>query len=179
MRERTKPLEEDGPALQTLIDDMIETMHAADGIGLAAPQVGRTERVFVVDLSELRSDLMEHGEFLPEQPMVFLNPEILAESDEVEEFEEGCLSIPDIREYVNRPGSILVRFRDRNWEQHELRIDGMLARVVQHEYDHLEGVLFVDRISAFRRRLLKRRLREIADGNVDAEYAVASGALNP
>jgi peptide deformylase len=166
-------VEENDADLQHLIDDMIETMHAADGIGLAAPQVGRTERVFVIDLGGLRSELIEQGEIIPEQPMVFVNPEIVSESDDEEEFEEGCLSIPDIREFVSRPGSILVRFRDRAWEQNELRASGMLARVIQHEYDHLEGVLFVDRISAFRRRLLRRRLKEMAEGNVSAEYVLA------
>ncbi len=172
LREDTIPVTENTPELQTLIDDMIETMAGATGIGLAAPQVGRSERLFVVDLSPLREDLEQEGIELPPQPMAFINPEIADESEEECEMEEGCLSIPDLREIVIRPEAILVRYLDRNFEKKELRASDMLARVIQHEYDHLEGILFVDRISAFRRRLLKRRLREMSLGNVEADYPV-------
>ena len=174
LREETEPVEADTPGLQALIDDMIETMHGAAGIGLAAPQVGRTERIFVVDLTALQDDLEpEEQAALPEQPMVFVNPEIVAEGDMLCEFEEGCLSIPDLREIVVRPERIRVAYQDRHLEPHEIEVGGLLARVIQHEFDHLEGILFVDHLSAFRRRLLKRRLREMAQGEVDAEYPLA------
>lgn len=173
LRDPTDDVEQDMPGLQQLIDDLIETMHNAAGIGLAAPQVGESLRVFVVDLSPMAEDLEEaERSSLPPQPMVFINPEIVDESENLCAFEEGCLSIPDIREDVERSDSIQVRYLDRDFQQAELTVFGLLARVVQHEYDHLEGILFVDRISAFKRRLLRRRLRELAKGEVAAEYPV-------
>lgn len=178
LREQTRKVEQDSAGLRELVDSMIETMRGAEGIGLAAPQVGRSERLFVVDLAPYADPEREEPLVLPPQPMVFINPVIEAESDEECEFEEGCLSIPDLHEIVVRPERIRVSYLDRNFEPHTLEADDMLARVIQHEYDHLDGVLFVDRISAFRRRLLQRRLREMARGEVQAEYPLAlSGAL--
>lgn len=174
LRTQTKDVTENSEALQALIDDMLETMHNAAGIGLAAPQVGRRERLFVVDLSPLAEELAEEGQTLPPQPMAFLNPEIIDESEAESAFEEGCLSIPDIREDVWRPERIRIRFLDRDFRPQELSLSGMIARVVQHEYDHLEGILFVDHISPFRRRLLRRRLREMARGLVEAEYPIVT-----
>lgn len=173
LRATTQPVGQDSPELQKLIDDMLQTMHGAEGIGLAAPQVGRTERLFVVDLGPLVEELEAEGEEVPTQPMVFINAQLIRDEGEPSEFEEGCLSIPDIREYVKRPESVSIRYLDRNFEAVEARFDGMLARVVQHEYDHVEGVLFVDRISPFRRRLLRRRLRDMAEGKVEADYPIA------
>ncbi|MBO6576447.1 MAG: peptide deformylase [Rhodothermales bacterium] len=173
LREQTREVTENSEGLQTLIDDMIETMHGAAGIGLAAPQVGRTERLFVVDLGPLIDEEDPATLTWPEQPMVFINPVIVEESDDECEYEEGCLSIPDLREYVARPEAIRVHYRDRNLEKQDIQVDDMLARVIQHEFDHLEGVLFIDRISPFRRRLLKRRLKDMAAGNVEAEYPLA------
>lgn len=176
LRAETEEVEADSEGLQQLIDDMIETMGGAAGIGLAAPQVGRTERVFVVDMTPLFEDLTpEEREALPPQPMVFINPEIVEESEELCEFEEGCLSIPDLREMVTRPERVTIEYRDRNFEAQTLAVDAVLARVIQHEYDHLDGILFVDLLSAFRRQLLKRRLREMARGNVEADYPLALG----
>lgn len=177
LREETQPVAANTPEVQGLIVDMIETMHGAAGIGLAAPQVGRKERIFVADLSGMGDDLAEEyggAENLPEfllAPIVFINPEVIEDEgcDEVE-YEEGCLSIPDLREQVWRPDIVRVRFLDREFQPQEIEAKGMLARVIQHEFDHLNGVLFVDRISAFRRRLLQRRLREISQGNVEADY---------
>lgn len=174
LREETEDVTENSAELQALIDDMIETMHAASGIGLAAPQVGRRERLFVVDLAPMAGEEDEEEQELPPQPMVFINPEIVWESDEETEYEEGCLSIPDLRETVWRPDRVRLTYLDRELKPREIEADGMLARVVQHEYDHLEGVLFVDRISPFRRRLLRRRLREMADGDVEADYLLAT-----
>jgi peptide deformylase len=173
LRQETPPITEDSDALQALIDDMIETMRGADGIGLAAPQVGRSERLFVLDLDPLREDIEAAGGTLPEQPMVLINPEIVWESEAVCEIEEGCLSLPEIREPVTRPERVRVRHLDRRFEERELEAEGMFARAIQHELDHLDGVLFTDHISAFRRRLLKRRLREIAEGDVEAPYPLA------
>ena len=170
LREPTEDVEANSAALQQLIDDMIETMHGAAGIGLAAPQVGRPERLFVIDLSPMADEAEEP---LPPQPMVFINPEIVWESEQVCDFEEGCLSIPDLREAVVRPERIRLRYRDRDFQPQEQEVEGLLARVIQHEYDHLEGVLFIDRIGALRRRLLRRRLREMARGQVEADYPLA------
>ncbi|MEM8486048.1 MAG: peptide deformylase [Bacteroidota bacterium] len=166
LTQRTIEVTENTPELQQLIDDMIETMHGASGIGLAAPQVGRSERLFVVDLSPM----VEDDEDAEAAPVVFINPEIYEESEEDEEYEEGCLSIPDIREYVIRPEGVRLRYMDRNFKKHDIVAEGMLARVIQHEFDHLDGVLFLDHISPFKRRLLKRRLKEMARGNIEADY---------
>lgn len=168
LQEPTKEVQENTPELQQLIEDMIETMHGASGIGLAAPQVGRTERLFVVDLSPLAKEEPN----LPEEPMVFINPQVEEEGDIDEEFEEGCLSIPDLREYVTRPDSLTISYLDRDFNEHRLSASGMLARVIQHEYDHLDGVLFIDHISSFKRRLMRRKLKDMAKGRVEADYPV-------
>jgi len=173
LREQTVPVEADSPELQALVDSMLETMTGAEGIGLAAPQVGRTERLFVVDLSPVGDPDGEDEEPWPPQPMVFINPVIEEESDAECEYEEGCLSIPDLREIVVRPERIRMRYLDRTFTPRILETGGMLARVIQHEYDHLDGVLFIDRISAFRRRLMQRRLRDMARGDVSADYPLA------
>lgn len=174
LREETVPIEENSEALQQLIDDMIETMYAAQGIGLAAPQVGRRERLFVLDLSPFEEELEADEQPLPPQPMVMINPKVTWESAETCDLEEGCLSIPDVREAVERPERIKIRYLDRQLEVQELKVGSMLARAIQHEFDHLEGILFTDHISTFRRRLLRRRLREMAKGKVEADYALAT-----
>lgn len=172
LREPADDVAEDSPELQELIDNMIETMHGAAGIGLAAPQVGRSVRIFVIDLSGMAEDLAEIGDEVPTGPMTFINPEIVDESEDVVEYEEGCLSIPDLREAVERPARIRIRYLDRHFSPQDLEASGMFARVLQHEYDHLEGILFVDLLSAFKRRMLRRRLREMAKGVFEAEYPV-------
>ncbi len=174
LRAETVPVEENTEALQQLIDDMIETMRGASGIGLAAPQVGRRERLFVINLAHLADELAEEGVDLPPQPMALVNPEILWESEATCDYEEGCLSIPDIQEVVARPERIRLRYLDRDFEAQEIEGADMLARVLQHEYDHLEGVLFTDRISPFRRRLLRRGLRALARGEAAADYPLAT-----
>lgn len=174
LREKTTDVTENTAELQKLIDDMIETMHGASGMGLAAPQVGRPERLFVVDLTSLAEEAQKEGDELPPQPMVFINPEILWESEDEIEYEEGCLSIPDIRDVVKRPERVRLRYLDRDLEEHEVETKGLLARVIQHEYDHLEGILFVDRLTPFRRRLLRRRLRDMARGIVEADYPLVT-----
>ena len=172
LREPTVPIAENSEDLQQLIDDMVDTMHGASGIGLAAPQIGKSERLFVVDVSTLEDTFEEEGQTMPPQPMVFINPEIVAESESECEFEEGCLSIPEIHEIVVRPETVRMRYLDRNFKPRDEEFTGMLARVIQHEFDHLNGVLFLDHLSALRRRLLKRRLADIRKGNVDTDYDV-------
>jgi peptide deformylase len=170
LREDTFDVSPDTPELQGLIDDMIETMHGARGIGLAAPQVGRSERIFVVDVSPMADDFEETGLAMPEQPMVFLNARILATGEDESEFEEGCLSIPDIHETVFRPDRIELEWMDRTFTQQRAWFDGILSRVIQHEYDHVDGVLFIDHLRPLRRRLLKRRLMDIQEGRVTSDY---------
>ncbi|NNE36392.1 MAG: peptide deformylase [Rhodothermales bacterium] len=172
LREEAEEIENNSEALQTLIDNMLETMHGAAGIGLAGPQVGQLVRLFVVDLEPLRDDLEEDGEEIPPQPMVFINPEIVDESQDIVAFEEGCLSIPDIRYDIDRPSVVTVEYLDREFNEQRLTAKGMLARVIQHEYDHVEGVLFVDYLSSFKRKLLARRLRDISAGAVESDYPV-------
>lgn len=174
LREETDPVEENTESLQELIDNMIETMHNAAGIGLAAPQVGRSERLFVVDLTPMAEEMEEAGEPLPPQPMVFINPEIVEESDETVELEEGCLSIPEVREAVTRPKRVRMRYRDRQFDEQEVEAGAMLARVLQHERDHLDGILFLDYLSSFRKRLLRRPLREMVNGEVEADYPLVT-----
>jgi peptide deformylase len=172
LRQPTPELEEVSEALQTLIDDMFDTMHNASGVGLAAPQVGRSERVFVVDLKKSLED--EEGiepAVLP-GPLVFINPAIIPLDGQVVEYEEGCLSIPEIRENVVRPEAVEIEYLDRSLSPGRLKATGLLARVIQHEMDHLDGILFIDRLSTLKRQLLRRRLREMARGEVTADYPI-------
>lgn len=179
LRQETEPVEQNTDELQALVDNMIETMRNAAGIGLAAPQVGRSERLFVVDVTPMATEMEEEGEPVPPQPMVFINPEIVEESDATVDMEEGCLSIPEVREAVTRPKRVRMRYRDRNFEQQEIETGSVLARVVQHEYDHLEGVLFTDYLSSFRKRLLRRSLREMTEGEVEADYPLVAQGDEP
>ncbi len=179
LREPTREIESDSSELQQLIDDMFETLYGASGIGLAAPQIGRSERLFVVDLRPMARDLEDDLGEVPDyarEPLVFINP-VLTELDDapVVDYEEGCLSIPDLREDVDRPDAVRVSYLDREFEPQELLAKGVFARVLQHEYDHLEGVLFIDRLSALRRRLLQRRLRAMARGEAEADYPLTFG----
>ena len=178
LRARAAEIEADSPELQTLIDDMIETMPAAHGIGLAAPQIGQSLRLFVADLSPYAEDLADENDGeVPEwaqAPLVFINPvlDLDDQSDEVD-VEEGCLSIPDLRETVWRPDRLVVRYLDRAFQEHTMPAVGQLSRVIQHEADHLDGVLYFDHLSPLRRRLLKRRLKAIAQGDAEADYPLA------
>ncbi len=137
--------------LSRLLDDMLETMYAAPGIGLAAPQIGILKRFFVVDV----------GEEGAKDPMVFINPEILEKSESRGIYEEGCLSLPKQFGDVERSDSIRLRYQDREGERLDLEADGMLARCIQHEFDHLDGVLFVDHLSALKRRMILRRMAKV------------------
>jgi len=174
LREETKDVDANTTEVQLLIDKMIETMHGAAGIGLAAPQVGSSERIFVVDVSPMEEDFEEMGAIMPPQPMVFVNAEIVNESENEGEFEEGCLSIPDIHENVVRPSGIQITYLDRDFNEQDRTFSGILARVIQHEYDHVDGILFLDHLTAFKRRLLKRKLEDIRAGRIDTDYVVYS-----
>jgi len=179
LRQEAEPVAENSDELQALIDNMIETMHNAAGIGLAAPQVGRTERLFVVDITAMATEMEEDGEPVPPQPMVFINPEIVEEGDTTVDMEEGCLSIPEVREVVTRPERVRMRYRDRDFEEREIEAGSVLARVLQHELDHLDGVLFTDYLSSFRKRLLRRSLREMTKGDVTADYPLVAQGDEP
>jgi peptide deformylase len=166
LRQRSKDIEA-GTDLKTLIDDMFETMHAANGIGLAAPQIGKGIRLFIVDGSALDE---EPG--MAEFKKVFINPQIVKETGEPWEFEEGCLSIPNIREKISRKETIKIKYLDDQWKAHEEEYDGMKARIIQHEYDHIEGKMFVDYLTPLKKRLLKGKLADISKGKVDTEYRI-------
>ena len=155
--------------VSVLVADMFETMCHASGVGLAAPQIGKSLRIFVMDSSPMKA-LEEPGELGLRQ--VFINPIIIEEYGEKWPYEEGCLSIPGIREDIMRSAHIKITFFDENWEHHTREFDGVDARIIQHEYDHIEGILFTDHISAFKRRLLKGKLMNISKGRVNTEYMV-------
>ncbi|HEY4800934.1 MAG TPA: peptide deformylase [Bacteroidia bacterium] len=156
------------PDLQKLIADMFETMNHAKGVGLAAPQVGKAIRLFIVDGSPFAEN-DEHPE-LKDFKKIFINAHILEEKGEEWKYNEGCLSIPKIREDVVRKPTIRMKYVDENFTEHEETFTGIPARIIQHEYDHIEGKLFVDRIKPLRRTLLKSRLNDIMKGNVDINY---------
>lgn len=154
-----------------LVQNMFETMHEANGIGLAANQIGLLKQILVVDISDT-----EAGKGT--KPLLVINPEIVDEEGEVE-FEEGCLSIPDIREKVWRPESIRLRFQDINLKVHEKDFDGLFSRVLQHEIDHLNGILFTDYLSGTKKTLLKSRLKKISKGDIETSYEVVPVETKP
>jgi peptide deformylase len=174
-------ISKDYPDLQKLIADMFDTMNNALGVGLAAPQVGRAIRLFIVDTKPFterdEDDPDEEDEFTPEEraqlehfKKVFINAKIVEEEGEEWAFNEGCLSIPKIREDVFRKAKLRIQYYDEHFQFHDERYEGLTARVIQHEYDHIEGKLFTDRISPLRRRLLGGKLNDISKGKVDIGY---------
>ncbi len=161
------------PALPALIANMWETMYASHGVGLAAPQVGQSLRLFVIDASPFADDEEldpEEAETLENFKEVFINPTLLSQSGEVWAFNEGCLSIPNVREDVYRKPTIELRYFNEQFEEQTRVLSGLAARVVQHEYDHIEGILFTDHLSALKKRLIKGKLQSIAKGNIDVDY---------
>ena len=155
-----------GTDLQSLVSDMFETMYEAHGIGLAAPQIGKSIRLFIVDGSPLAEDEPELQTF----KHVFVNPRIIDETGALWSMEEGCLSIPGIRENVSRKENLRIRYYDLNWQEKEESYSGMAARIIQHEYDHIEGKLFIDYLSVLKKRLIKGKLANISKGITDADY---------
>lgn len=163
------------PQLKKLIADMWETMYEANGVGLAAPQIGVSKRLFVIDASPFAQDeelTPDEAAVLKGFKSVFINPTVLDETGEEWDFTEGCLSIPNIREDVSRKEEITIRFWDEQLKEQTLTLNGLAARVVQHEYDHIEGILFTDKLSSLKKRLLKRKLNDIAKGNIKPEYKI-------
>lgn len=155
------PIDETYPDLQQLIVNMFETMNHASGVGLAAPQVGLAIRLFIVDTGA--DDKARYKK-------VFINAEILEETGELWAFNEGCLSIPDIREDIMRRPNVTIRYYDENWEVYEETVSGMPARIIQHEYDHIQGTLFTDKLGLLRKRMLQSKLENISKGNIQADY---------
>ena len=166
LRQRAKEIEQ-GTDLKQLIEDMFETMHNASGIGLAAPQIGKSIRLFVVD-----GTIMDDEPAMADFRKVFINPVILEQNGLPWEYEEGCLSIPNIREKISRLENLRVRYYDQDWNLLEEEYNGLKARVMQHEYDHIEGKMFVDYLTPLRKRLLKGKLADISKGKVDTEYRI-------
>jgi len=159
-------IDKDYPNLDELIKDMFETMYATNGVGLAAPQVNLPIRLLVMDATPYAEEDPQARGF----KKVIINPKIVEESGDDWVFNEGCLSIPDIREDVSRKPHIRIQYYDENWNFYDEKYTSVMARVIQHEYDHLEGVLFVDKVSNIRKVLLKRRLLDISKGNIEVSY---------
>lgn len=162
------PVSENTEELKTLIASMWETMYHASGVGLAAPQVGQSIRVFVVDTIQV----MEEEEQEKGIKKVFINPVKIEETGDEYAYEEGCLSIPDVRADVNRRSRLKLTYLDENFDEHTEVFEGTNARVIQHEYDHLEGVLFIEKINPLKRNMLRRKLNKIRKGNVKVDYAM-------
>ena len=175
LKKKATEITSDFADLKSLIANMYETMYGAYGVGLAAPQIGLSIRLFLVDTSpfaedEAYSELEKKA--LKSFKKAFINPEILEETGEEWAFNEGCLSIPNIREDVLRKPHIKIRYQDENFDTHIEEFDGLIARVIQHEYDHIEGVLFTDKVSPFKKKLLKGKLNNILTGKVSVDYSM-------
>jgi peptide deformylase len=163
-------IDQEYPGLDALIKNMYETMYNAQGVGLAAPQIGRGIRLFIVDASPFAEEGQEDYELLKGFTKTFINPIIIEEDGEEWGMEEGCLSIPDVREMVYRKEKIVIEYYNENWELVEETYSGLAARVIQHEYDHIEGVLFTEYVKPLRKRLIKGRLGSIERGDIKIDY---------
>jgi peptide deformylase len=166
LRKVTEDITPDYPELKKLIQDMFETVEQAEGIGLAAPQIGLPIRLVIIDLTPLADESPEYADF----KKVYINAHIIETSEETDSMDEGCLSLPGIHEKVTRPSRIHVQYMDENFVEHDEWVDGFLARVMQHEFDHLEGKVFVDRISPLRRQMNKNRLMNLLRGKAHCTY---------
>lgn len=165
-----KEIDKDYPELETLLDNMWQTMYNSEGVGLAAPQIGKSIRLFLVDASPFADEDNPETKDLVDFKRVFINPTIIEESGTEWNFEEGCLSIPDVREDVSRHPDVTLEYFDENWKKHKETFSGIAARVIQHEYDHIEGILFTDHLSGLRKRLLKGKLSNISKGKISVGY---------
>ena len=166
LRKVAVEIDKDYPGLEQLIPDLFETMYHSDGLGLAAPQIGKSIRIFVIDGKPLEEDEPELSDFRK----VFINAHITERSADLVPMNEGCLSIPNLREEVVRESRIKINYYDENWEYHDEVFEGYKARIIQHEYDHLDGIMFTDKVSPLRKRLLKSKLTAISKGKFEAEY---------
>ncbi|MBG26817.1 MULTISPECIES: peptide deformylase [Croceibacter] len=173
LKKKAKDITKDYPKLDELIENMWETMYGAHGVGLAAPQVGLPIRLFVIDPSPFADDeelTEEERKQLTGLKRLFINPVITEETGDEWAFSEGCLSIPDVREDVFRQPDITIEYVDENFKAHSETYTGIAARVIQHEYDHIEGILFTDKLSSLKKRLIKGKLNNISKGKVDVDY---------
>lgn len=173
LKKKAKEIDKDYPNLSGLLENMFETMYNAHGVGLAAPQIGLSIRLFLVDAEPFSEDeelSEEEAKELKDFKKVFINATILEETGEEWVFTEGCLSIPDIREDVFRKERIKINYFDENFVEHTEIYDGLAARVIQHEYDHIEGILFTDKLSSLKKRLIKGKLANISKGKINSEY---------
>lgn len=180
LRKKAKEIGEDYPNIQELIANMWETMYEAYGVGLAAPQIGLPIRLFVIDPTAFAEDeSLEESEkaVLKDLKKVFINARIISEEGEEWAFNEGCLSIPDVREDVFRKPKITIEYQDENFETHREVYDGVAARVIQHEYDHIEGILFTDKLSSLKKRLIKGKLNNISKGKIQCDYRMRFPAM--
>jgi len=168
LRKKAKTIDKDYEGLQEVIENMWETMYYSDGVGLAAPQVGLSIRIFIVDASSGADEEPELKDF----KKTFINPEIIEITGDEWIMNEGCLSLPEIREDVLRPDKVRIKYFDENFVEHEEEFKGFAGRVIQHEYDHLDGILFIDYLSPLRKRLLKSKLSSIAKGKVQPHYRI-------
>ncbi|MCK9400732.1 MAG: peptide deformylase [Bacteroidales bacterium] len=166
LRKIAAEIEPGHPGIDELIENMFETMYQSEGVGLAAPQVNQSIRLFIVDASPYEKDNPDFKGF----KKAFINPHIIEETGEEWSFNEGCLSVPEIREDVMRKPRIRIKYQDRAFNSYDEIYEGIPARIIQHEYDHLEAILFVDRINPLRKILLKRRLNDISTGNIEVAY---------
>ncbi|MBK6523793.1 MAG: peptide deformylase [Sphingobacteriaceae bacterium] len=181
LRKVAEDIDKNYPNLEKLIKDMFDTMYEASGVGLAAPQVGKAIRLFIVDTEPFVTDEddedYDEDEFTPAErkqlkafKKIFINARIVNEEGTPWKFKEGCLSIPKIREEVSRPEKVTIEYVDENFKKHTETYDGLIARVIQHEYDHIQGVLFTDKISPFIRKLISGKLTDISKGKISADY---------
>ena len=173
LKQRAKEINSSSKDFEILLKNMWETMYAANGVGLAAPQVGKSLRLFIVDGSpfSVEASLTEDEKNeLKGFKKVFINPKILQKSDDLENFNEGCLSIPDVRGDVTRPTTIKIKYQNQYFKEITEHISGLPSRIVQHEYDNLEGILFTDKLSALKKKLLKNKLLKISRGNINVDY---------
>lgn len=166
LRRKAEAISADYPELKQLIADMFETMYNAEGVGLAAPQIGKAIRLFVIDASPMDEDEPE----LKHYKKVFINPEILERFGKPFAYREGCLSLPELREDVVRESEIRIRYFDEDFNEHVEEVKGMAARIIQHEYDHIDGILFTDHLSPLRKKLVKKKLNNIAEGKTGTFY---------
>ena len=163
----------DFPELKRLIDNMWETMYNANGVGIAAPQIGKSIRLFVVDAAPFsKDDEISDDEIstLKDFKKVFINPIMIEETGREWDFKEGCLSIPNIKEDITRKEKITIKYYDESFNEIELTLEGLAARIVQHEYDHIEGVLFTDKLSSLKKKLIRGKLNDISNGKIKTEY---------
>ncbi len=173
LKKKAKPIDKDYPKLEELIINMWDTMYNAYGVGLAAPQVGVPIRLFVIDAAPFAEDddlTAEEKEYLKGFKRVFINAKVIEETGDEWAFSEGCLSIPDVREDIFRKPEVTIEYQDQNFETKKETFTGLAARVVQHEYDHTEGILFTEKISSLKKRLINGRLKKISSGKIKVDY---------